>query len=195
MARYNGQCRFYSVAEHTVLVSKMLMDDALLSILNTHDELEQFSKEELAWIGLHHDGPEYLMADMTRPFKRAIGRDNAYFKLEEEIWQKAIAPAFNLPAKLPQLVLNADVMLLGLEKRVLHPRAPAWDLPFPEPTGIKLNAFLAPYSHRVFMKRYCQLTGYSETALTKEMERLWAEDRASLEAQFSRPLHRVQGAA
>jgi hypothetical protein len=194
MSRYNGQCRFYSVAEHVVLVSQILGCPDNLRVLASPQEFEKImdtGHDELERQGLMHDNPEFLMTDMTRPFKRAIGRDNAYFKLEEEIWMKAIAPRFGLPQVLPQIVLNADVMLLGLEKRVLHPRAPAWNLPFPEPVGVKINCFLPPYSHRMFIRRYCQLFGHSETALTREMERLWAEDRASLEAQFNRPLHKV----
>jgi hypothetical protein len=184
MARYNGQCRFYSVAEHAVLVSKMLEDEAVLSLIDTAGERGHYSKEELAWIGLHHDDPEFLMADMTRPFKRNIGRDNRYFQLEQEIWELALAPAFNLPKKIPQIVINADVMLLGLEKRVLHPRSDPWDLPFGEPRGYKIHCWQAPYTQWLWLRRYCDLAGYSYPALQRRIMDLMAQDREALDAQF-----------
>lgn len=188
MARYNGQTRFYSVGEHTVIVSKMLMDDEILKIIGVPEELEQYPKEELSYIGLHHDDPEFLMADVTRPFKRAMGRDNSYFVIEDNIWRKAIAPRFGLPAKIPQTVLNADVMLLGLEKKVLCPRSDLWQLPFPIPAGYKINCFQPPYTFWMWIKRYAELSGASEIALKKEVERMMLEDRAAFEAQFERPL-------
>jgi len=166
MCRYNGQVRFYSVAEHSVLVSKLVAPEHALA-------------------ALMHDAPEFLMADMTRPFKRAIGRDNAYFKIEEQIWEKAIAPKFGLPAKLPQEVINADTELLGLEKQVLLVRSDPWYLPFPTPTHLQINCWQPPYSQWCFLRRFCDLTGYMEGPIRKRIESLMMEDRRGFNAQFS----------
>lgn len=53
--RYNGQVRFYSVAEHAVMVSRRL-------------ERKGFP----SWVqmaGLHHDDAEAFLGDVTRPLK------------------------------------------------------------------------------------------------------------------------------
>lgn len=63
--RYARQCRrFYSVAEHAVLVSRKL--------------LEETGDVRLALGGLHHDDPEAYLGDIPRPLKlamRAAGPD------------------------------------------------------------------------------------------------------------------------
>jgi hypothetical protein len=185
MTRYNGQCKFFAVAEHTVIASHMAMDDEVLKVCGVPDELEKYTKEELAWMMLHHDDPEFLMADMTRPFKRAIGRDNEYFRLEDEIYRKAIAPRFGLPEKLPQTVMNIDVAVLALEKKVLHPRSDPWHLPFQVPARrYKIHCWLPPHSQFIWLRRYCELGGYAEQPLRNRILELMAEDRRALQAQF-----------
>lgn len=53
--RFGGQCsRFYSVAEHAVLVA---------------DKLEAEGRADLAMAGLHHDDAEAYLGDVPRPLK------------------------------------------------------------------------------------------------------------------------------
>jgi hypothetical protein len=68
-ARFNGHAsRFYSVAEHSVLVSKLVSD-------------------EFAMWGLMHDAPEYILGDVVTPLKAKLPD---FQKLENE-WMHEIA--------------------------------------------------------------------------------------------------------
>lgn len=163
ICRYNGNVRFYSVAEHSVIVSRMV-------------------SEKNALVGLCHDFTEPYIGDMARPVKRVIGRDNKFFQLDKDIWQKAIAPKFGLPLDLPEEVVIADTQVCVLEKRRLRVRSQAWDLPYPEPSGpgIEIRAYLPPESHMHFMRRWCELTGASLIALKDEFMHYWIEDTKAL---------------
>lgn len=75
--RFSGHVRaFYSVAEHSVFVSK-------------------YSPLEDRLIGLLHDASEAYLQDMASPIKHS-GRITGYLEAEERI-SKAIAAAFGLP--------------------------------------------------------------------------------------------------
>jgi hypothetical protein len=137
-ARYNGQCRFYSVAEHSVLVSKLV-------------------PEHLAFQGLMHDATEAYINDLVRPVKRAIGERNVYYRLEQMAWG-AIAQAFGLPLELDPAVKYADTQICKLEKARLHPRAGRWNLPMPMPE-LTIYALTPELAQLGFLKRFCELSG------------------------------------
>jgi len=91
--RYNGHTRrFYSVAEHSVLVSQVLPDEHKL------------------W-GLLHDATEAYIGDMVSPVK---GRMTDFKKLEQQI-EKAVAERFGLTSAMPEIVHGADKHILSLE--------------------------------------------------------------------------------
>ena len=139
MTRYGGHCRFYSVAEHSILVSELV-------------------PSEFALAGLLHDASEAYIADVIRPLKRSLGSGNKYFQLEDRV-MAVILEKYGLHARLPKEVKEADLAVCGLEKEKLHPRSDPWDLPFPVPRHLQL-ACLAPSSARIaFLKRFCALTG------------------------------------
>jgi hypothetical protein len=97
LCRFNGHAReFYSVAQHSVLVALQL-------------------PPELRLCGLLHDATEAYCGDMIRPLKRSLP---AYQEMEEAIW-RVIAERFNLPAKIPQEVKQADTRMLQTERRDL----------------------------------------------------------------------------
>jgi uncharacterized protein len=147
-SRYTGHCLFYSVAEHSVLVSHMV-------------------PEQDAMAGLMHDAPEAYLADLSRPVKRALGRHNSYFQIEEDVWF-VIAERFGISEELPKSVKEADLAICGLEREVLHPDAPEWDIPFPIPRNITIHALpphAAPYA---FLRRYCDLTGENFSAYASD---------------------------
>jgi hypothetical protein len=80
--RYNGHTqRFYSVAEHCVLLSLAL-------------------PEELALTGLLHDASEAYLTDLPRPLKRCLPD---YATYENKLMQ-CIADAFDIEWPLPGLV-------------------------------------------------------------------------------------------
>ena len=105
--RFSGHCKdFYSVAQHSVLVSY---------ICDSQDAL---------W-GLMHDASEAYLVDVPRPLKRS-GKFQAYLDFEEVMTQ-AICRRFGLPFKEPPSVKRADTILLATEARdLMSPLHPDW---------------------------------------------------------------------
>lgn len=161
MARYNGQCKFYSVAEHSVLVSYLVPPRVALQ-------------------GLMHDATEAYISDVIRPVKRALGADCSYFKIENAIWELAIAPKFKLPVVHDPSVKIADTQILGLEKQYLHPRSTPWILPFPVPNHLVIEALIPDVAQEIFLSRFCELTGDDVNALFKKLRDLREEDKHTL---------------
>jgi hypothetical protein len=139
MSRYNGHCRFYSVAEHAVLVSY------LVEARNALD-------------ALHHDDEEAYITDLIRPVKRNLSPDNPYFTMGKGI-MSAAAKKFGLSDPLPQEVKNADTAILGLEKEVLHPRSDPWQLPFPVPYHLSIRCYPPFSATMLFLRRHFELSG------------------------------------
>lgn len=104
--RFSGQCcHFYSVAEHTLLVSRRLRDEG-------YGPLEQLA-------GLHHDDAESFITDIPRPFKPHIP---GYHLIEDSVLA-AILEALGTPS-LPvhdALVKSADQWALAQEAGELMP--------------------------------------------------------------------------
>lgn len=135
--RYNGHCLFYSVAEHSVLVSKLV-------------------SPEHAKHGLLHDIAESYIPDIARPVKRVLGKENDIFRLDESITVVGLEK-FGLDPVLPQEVTLVDVAICKLERRVLHARADEWLLgehPEPEACIQGLDWFEAG---EAFLRRYAEL--------------------------------------
>ena len=95
--RYAGHClRFYSVAEHSVLIAR--------SLAATH-------APEVALAGLLHDAPEAYCVDIPRPLKPYLVN---YKGIEQLNWL-AIAARFQLDRELPEEVHNADNWIIADE--------------------------------------------------------------------------------
>ena len=95
---------FYSVADHSLLVSELV-------------------PESLALWGLLHDASEAYLHDLTRPLKRVL--DSAgpqdvtrYAELERRM-MAAVCSRFGLPEEMPSLVKAADNTVLATEFRDL----------------------------------------------------------------------------
>ncbi|NIR14780.1 MAG: HD family hydrolase, partial [Desulfobacterales bacterium] len=100
ICRFNGHIsEFYSVAQHSVLVSRLVPEGF---------ELE----------GLLHDATEAYVGDMPSPIKR-MWSQREYVNLEEEIYRAAISNKFELPPKISPQVKKADLQALALEKEFL----------------------------------------------------------------------------
>lgn len=164
IGRYLGHCRFYSVAEHSVMVSRAV-------------------PEHLALEGLLHDAEEAYVHDMIRPWKRALDKDNEYFKLARQI-NIVVRARFGLgPDESPE-VKQADVAVLGAEKAVLHPRSDPWYLPFPDP-GFKIRCFAPVEATKLFLRRYEELTpGVRLDNLMRRLNAILDDDQARLEAHW-----------
>lgn len=115
--RFVGHCRrFYSVAEHSVNVSRNV------------------SRNSKAW-GLLHDASEAYIADMSKPLKLYSRLGVTYQEIEERL-MRAICERFDLPFTQPEEVTEADKRMLMTEKRDLLSESPIpWDNvgePYPE---------------------------------------------------------------
>lgn len=129
--RFAGQCRqFYSVAEHSILVSQMLSS-------------YQFE-------GLMHDASEAYIGDVTRPLKHLMPD---YREIEEDI-ERAIAAAFDLHPNSTSLVKKADMSVMLAEYMQLFPGAPL-NLKIPvEPAPIEVLGYGPMKAKRLFLNRF-----------------------------------------
>jgi len=96
--RYKGHCRkFYSVAQHCVLMSEWLKQET-----------------DPRWL-LLHDAAEAYLTDLPRPVKANMPR---YKEYEHQVLT-AVGEAFQLPAIDEQAVKSADTIMLATEARDL----------------------------------------------------------------------------
>lgn len=117
--RYSGHTkRFYSVAEHSVHVSRHV-------------------PAEHALAALLHDAGEAYLPDVPRPIKPQMPG----FKQIEERIDRAIATRFGCAFPWPESVHRADIAILADEKAALMGPEPApWHLPYP-PLGVKIECW------------------------------------------------------
>lgn len=98
ICRYSGQCSsFYSVAEHSILVS---------------DTAVGFEFEALL-----HDAAEAFLGDITRPLKQMLPD---YKRIEADV-ERVILDRFGIVGSLPPQVKQADLRVLAAEQKQIMP--------------------------------------------------------------------------
>jgi hypothetical protein len=140
--RYNGHCHtFYSVAEHSCLVSEAIED----RLGGADDQL---------W-GLLHDAAEAYVPDMPRPIKEKLP---GFAEAEERI-MRVIAERFGLRWPEPAIVKEMDTRILGDEAQwLMHSQGAGWNLPLP-PLKIRPAGWLPLTARACWIGRFEQLTG------------------------------------
>jgi hypothetical protein len=108
--RFTGQCkRFYSVAQHSLLVSM------LLEAYTTYEQLA----------GLLHDGAEAFMVDVPRPLKYMLPD---YRDIEARV-DRSVLNRFGIAYPVLPVVKQADRCALYLEQReLMAPHKDKWDV-------------------------------------------------------------------
>ena len=136
VCRFAGHVReFYSVAQHSVLVSyRVPREDALAALL--------------------HDAAEAYVGDVTRPLKPLLPGSGG---IEVRI-MAAILRRFDLPTEIPPSVHAADLQMLATERRDLLTEATDGE-PWPCLAGVEpLPELIAPWApaaaKRMFLYRF-----------------------------------------
>lgn len=136
LCRFAGHTRqFYSVAQHSVLVSRFC------------------APADAKW-GLLHDASEAYLCDIVSPVKHHVGL-GGYRAIERQV-QAVIAQAFGLPAEEPASVKAADKVLLKTEQRDLMPMPDGW-LPGEATLGHRLVPLEPRHAEQLFLLRFHEL--------------------------------------
>jgi len=146
--RYAGHCkRFYSVAEHSVLVSWHL-------------------PRELRLWGLLHDASEAYLVDVPRPLKPSLP---GYYDLEAAVMAQ-VCERFGLPVEMPPRVKEIDNRILVDESQQnMAPCVVPWNLPY-QPLGIRLKYWSPAEAEQEFLEMFWTLA-------TPEWLATWRRER------------------
>ena len=136
VCRYAGQCRdFYSVAEHSLLVSDVATNHRYEALL--------------------HDAAEAFIGDITRPLKQLLPD---YKRIEEAV-EDAVIERFGMDRAYRSEVKATDLRVLAAEQmQIMAPGTADWAAEAQvEPAAITVR-FLSPKAaKRQFLKRYEEL--------------------------------------
>jgi hypothetical protein len=138
LCRYNGHVdRFYSVAEHCILMSHAVPEeDALWALL--------------------HDATEAYVGDMIRPLKRSMPE----YRAAEDRVMAAIATHFGLVGPMPASVKDADNRILLTERAALMSAVPprAWVQDALEPLPVEIVGMYPTHAEAAYHFRLYELT-------------------------------------
>jgi hypothetical protein len=137
ICRFNGHCKqFYSVAEHSVYLSR------------------QFDNSQLAMEALLDDAAEAYIGDMPRPIKNTEEM-LPYREIEKKIDDK-IRIKFDLSSERNQQIIDMDTRLLITERNQIMSRPPDdWGIKA-EPLKIKIQCLSPSEAKEFFEQRYFQ---------------------------------------
>lgn len=150
LCRFGGHTRrFYSVAEHSVRVSKLVESAGASRIIQLQ--------------ALLHDATEAYLVDMPSPIKRLL---QEYYVLEQNLW-RVIAAKYDVPFEMDEAVKEADARICINEKIALIGvkglDGPAWlpltsrYTPYHLGVSVSLHLGMKKPAHR-FLERFYELT-------------------------------------
>lgn len=140
--RYAGHTqRFYSVAEHSVLVARWCRQYGPAAALE----------------GLLHDATEAYLVDVPRPVKPFLKG----YKLMEQRAAEIIGQRFGLdPRGCPECVHEADNRILNDERAALMaPCEREWGLSDARPLGVVIEGWVPARAEREFLALFAELYG------------------------------------
>lgn len=142
VCRFAGHsARFYSVAEHSVHVSRIVPPEHQLA-------------------GLLHDATEAYLHDIASPLKKMLPE---YKRIEEGVWF-VISAKYGLDFDMPQPVKDADVEMLFIERRAFFREivdAEGWGHGAVEPEKLADVGYMGwtpAHARQAFYDRYFELT-------------------------------------
>lgn len=137
--RYNGHCkRFYSVAEHSVLIARWLLQE---------------SGPEIALWGLLHDASEAYLADVPRPLKPHL---SGYKTMEARV-MTTVCDAYGLPYDMPAEVHEADTRIIADELVNMKPMD--WHKNYDNPLGVPMMYWTPEEAKEEFLNTFSNLVG------------------------------------
>ncbi len=160
--RYNGHVLdFYSIAQHSVLVSEFLEQIAPEGVVEPTLDI-------LRW-GLLHDAAESYVSDICAPIKPFM----VGYKAIETQLMFAMARRFDLSWPMPDMVEFADKAVFHSEKTcgniVMNPDW--WELPDEHPqAGLDIKPWDWRFAEVRFLERFVQLFGKDEYARLRRPE-------------------------
>lgn len=166
--RFNGHIkRFYSVAEHSVLVSRIVEErySAAAKGRWPYDRDDLYSRAKCANIvlkALLHDASEAYLGDMVRPLKM-LPELEAFRRIDSDV-QVVIEAVFvdKVPDWADELIKGADNDILGSEAEWLLVDGPLHDWKAPPPDPKLMPAMLTECppkeAERLFHARFDELT-------------------------------------
>jgi hypothetical protein len=149
--RYGGHCqRFYSVAEHSVLLSRALPQPYKL------------------W-GLLHDASETYVLDVIRPLKPSLPgyreiEDRVIFEVAKKFGLTLGGHVLNRPNYMPEIVKAYDTRILVDEKTQCMAPGLVWGTDDQQPLGVRLEFWTPEQAEAAFLREFSLLTDAAEAA-------------------------------
>lgn len=137
--RYAGHClRFYSVAEHSVLIAR---------------HLAARQAPAVALWALLHDASEAYLVDVPRPVKPYL---TGYKDAEEKV-MGAVCSRFGLPVEMPAEVHAADSRIIADELANMVPMD--WHARHDDPLGVRIRFWSPEKASEEFLATFEALSG------------------------------------
>jgi hypothetical protein len=136
--RFGGQCqRFYSVAEHSVLMSRCVA-------------------HSLAFEALMHDAAEAFICDIPKPLKMMLPD---YRRIEARV-EQAVSVRFGYPSAMTSSVKEMDIRMLAAEQLQVMGNSYQWHHTHGlSPAPVTIEFWEPERAAREFLERFRELRG------------------------------------